>query len=72
MSIMASQTKCVDKESKFYNRSMKSWLQALRKKCPYPEFFWPILLPIWLEYGEIAPYLSVVSRNTGKYGPQKL
>ena len=46
---------------------------SLRKKCPYSEFFWPVLSHIRTEYGEmfcISPYS--VRPNGGKYGSKKL
>ena len=33
----------------------KRQYQALRKKCPYSEFFWSAFSRIWTEYGEILP-----------------
>ena len=38
--------------------------RALRRKCPYSEFFWSVFSRI--------QYLSVFSPNAGKYGPEKL
>ena len=39
---------------------------TLSEKCPYSEFFWSVFLRIWTEY------LSILSPNAGKYGPEKL
>ena len=40
---------------------------ALRKKCPYSEFFWSVFSRIRTEYGEIgsiSPYLVQMRENT--------
>ena len=38
--------------------------RSLREKCPYSQFFWSVFSRIRAE--------SVLSANTGKYGPEKL
>ena len=41
--------------------------QALRKKCPYLEFFWSVFSRIRTEYGEVlrvSPYSVRMQRNT--------
>ena len=36
----------------FFTYYLTFWL-ALRRKCPYSEFFWSVFFCIWTEYGEI-------------------
>ena len=49
----------------------KTLTLTLLKKFRYSEFFWSVFSRIRTEYGEIG-YLSVLSPNARKYGPQKL
>ena len=36
---------------------------AVREKCPYSEFFWPMFSRIWTEYGDISPYSVRMREN---------
>ena len=45
---------------------------ALRKKCPYSEFFWSVFSRIRIEYEEIRSISPYSVRIAGKYGSEKL
>ena len=49
----------------------KTWRFSMLKKCPYLGFFWSIFSRIRTEYWD-TEFLYVFSRNTEKYGPEKL
>ena len=38
----------------------------------HSELFWSVFSRIPVEYGEITPYLSVISPNAGKHGAEQL
>ena len=53
----------------------RCFIQTLRKKCPYLEFFWSVSSPNWTNYGDLpckSPYSVQMRENTdqrnSKYG----
>ena len=44
---------------------------TLREKCPNTEFFLARIFPYLDRIERFTPWISVFSRNTGKYGPEK-
>ena len=37
----------------FLDIELKQWLETLREKCPYSEFFWSVFSHIQTEYEEM-------------------